>query len=199
MIGNDIIDRDLLRQHPRSSHPRFRNKILSDREQAWLCHSTQPDIDIWVLWSLKESAYKCYFQQHLRRVFAPKKFSCQWISMPSADSIRQARISTPAGDLFATVEQSEKYIHALCSDKEAEWEGKNFQIVPLSSQHPAEESKLLRSLAREWIAGQLTIGWEELQWECRQGIPLLSYGRQLLPVSISLSHHGKWGAVALAH
>ena len=35
---------------------------------------------VWLLWSMKEAAYKCYTQQHKKRFFAPQKFECHLIS-----------------------------------------------------------------------------------------------------------------------
>jgi len=194
-IGNDIIDIHSLSQHPRSGQPRFRNKTLSKSEIKWLLTSTNPAFDIWKLWALKESAYKCYFQQTRHRFFSPKKFICQWEVDIPASEYDLAQVSTPSGIFFAKLYQKEHYLHALCSNS---WEHLNrviFQVFNIQSLNANDLSCQLRAQALLMIAQQMNFLPEDLTWDDVLGFPQLMHGGQRLPYRVSLSHHGVWGAV----
>src|SRR5476651_714407 len=74
-IGNDIIALKTI-DVPRTQNPRFYSKILSPAEQL-LYQSCCPTLHfhhfVWLLWSIKESAYKCLQRLQPELVFSPVK------------------------------------------------------------------------------------------------------------------------------
>lgn len=194
MIGNDIIDLDELHRRPRADQFRFRRKILAAPEMDWLQSSNNPTLDISKLWAVKESAYKCYFQLTHHRFFAPRKFICQW-APPETDA-RQATVITPVGLLRAEIDQTEDYVHALCSDEPERLANAKVQVFALPERDARAQSGALRKEALNWIAQCMGYPAGQLAWDDAAGHPRLRLRGALLPGSISLSHHGRWGAAA---
>ena len=74
-IGNDIVDLTSI-DIARASNPRFYSKILSNTEQQ-LYHQQFAALPfhqyLWLIWSVKESAYKCLQRHQADLVFTPVK------------------------------------------------------------------------------------------------------------------------------
>lgn len=80
MIGNDVID--ILQSRRESNWQRrgFIAKLFTDEEQLLIEKSSDPEIMVWILWSMKEAAYKVYNRKTKIRQYIPKKLSCTIIS-----------------------------------------------------------------------------------------------------------------------
>ncbi|MBP1222376.1 4'-phosphopantetheinyl transferase superfamily protein [Flavobacterium sp. 1355] len=76
MIGNDVID--ILQSRKESNWKRrgFIEKIYTLDEQLLIANATDPEIMVWILWSMKEAAYKIYNRQTNIREFSPRKLVC---------------------------------------------------------------------------------------------------------------------------
>ena len=78
MIGNDIVD--LKHISSNWQRPRFLEKIFTEKEQVLIHVSEHQHQMVWLLWSMKEAAYKVHVQQFGERFFNPKKLACELIS-----------------------------------------------------------------------------------------------------------------------
>ncbi|WDF65884.1 4'-phosphopantetheinyl transferase superfamily protein [Flavobacterium sp. KACC 22763] len=76
MIGNDIIDLAQSRVESRWQRKGFIEKLFTKEEQQYIKDSEKPEIMVWLLWSMKEAAYKIYNRQTKIREFSPKKLCC---------------------------------------------------------------------------------------------------------------------------
>jgi phosphopantetheinyl transferase (holo-ACP synthase) len=76
MIGNDIIDLDLAAKESSWQRKGFLEKIFTPREQELIFNHEVPEIMVWMLWSMKESAYKVYNRLTARRAYIPQYFEC---------------------------------------------------------------------------------------------------------------------------
>ncbi|WP_313265744.1 4'-phosphopantetheinyl transferase superfamily protein [Sphingobacterium sp.] len=79
MIGNDIVD---LVQSKKDSNWRrrgFINKIFSENEQLLIANSDDQEIVVWLLWSMKEAAYKIWNRETGSRKYAPIKLLCSFV------------------------------------------------------------------------------------------------------------------------
>lgn len=76
MIGNDLIDLHQSRIESNWQRKGFIEKLFIDREQQLIKNYHDPEIMIWILWSMKEAAYKIYNRQTKIREYIPKKLSC---------------------------------------------------------------------------------------------------------------------------
>ena len=83
MIGNDVVD--ILQSRPESNWQRkgFLEKLFTVEEQLFIKQSSNPEISVWLLWSMKEAAYKIYNRQTKQREYIPKKLICKIVSSNS--------------------------------------------------------------------------------------------------------------------
>ena len=67
MIGNDIVD--LKRITANWKRPRFLDKTFTLGEQVYIQNSKNKHQMVWLLWSMKEAAYKAYVKQYQDQFF----------------------------------------------------------------------------------------------------------------------------------
>lgn len=80
MIGNDVIDILQSRQESNWQRKGFVEKLFTPSEQLLLSQTSDPETMIWLLWSMKEAAYKIYNRQTKIREYIPQKLACSIIS-----------------------------------------------------------------------------------------------------------------------
>jgi phosphopantetheinyl transferase (holo-ACP synthase) len=81
MIGNDIIDLSQARAESNWRRKGWVNKIFSKQEQKFIALSTEKELIVWLMWSMKEAAYKAYHREFKEMFYAPQKFSSHNISI----------------------------------------------------------------------------------------------------------------------
>ncbi|WP_163397522.1 4'-phosphopantetheinyl transferase family protein [Flavobacterium fluviatile] len=77
MIGNDVVDILQSRQESNWQRRGFLEKLFTEEEQLFIKQETNPEILVWLFWSMKEAAYKIYNRQTKRREYIPKKLICR--------------------------------------------------------------------------------------------------------------------------
>lgn len=80
MIGNDIIDLDLARKESNWQRKGFLDKIFTKSEQLLILNASNPEVQVWNLWSRKEAAYKIYNRQTKIRGYFPLQLECADVS-----------------------------------------------------------------------------------------------------------------------
>ncbi|MGO4771217.1 4'-phosphopantetheinyl transferase superfamily protein [Flavobacterium sp. W22_SRS_FK3] len=80
MIGNDVVDLLQSRQESNWRRRGFVEKLFTIEEQVLIKKDANPEILIWLFWSMKEAAYKIYNRQTKHREYIPKKLICTIIS-----------------------------------------------------------------------------------------------------------------------
>jgi phosphopantetheinyl transferase (holo-ACP synthase) len=76
VIGNDVVDLQLARIQSNWKRERYLDKLFTATEQKIIFAHKDPEIMVWVLWSMKEAAYKIYNRQTGIRGFFPAKLGC---------------------------------------------------------------------------------------------------------------------------
>ncbi|WP_029270038.1 4'-phosphopantetheinyl transferase superfamily protein [Flavobacterium sp. KJJ] len=76
MIGNDVIDIKQSREESNWQRKGFIEKIYTREEQLLISNASNPEFMVWILWSMKEAAYKIYNRQTKVREYIPKKLIC---------------------------------------------------------------------------------------------------------------------------
>lgn len=76
MLGNDIVDLNLAKIQSNWRRKNYLDKIFTVEEQLLITSADKPDEMVWLLWSMKESAYKIHNRKTGIRDFAPKSLSC---------------------------------------------------------------------------------------------------------------------------
>ena len=69
MIGNDVVDLNLAKTQSNWERKGFLGKIFTKKEQEFIFNTKSSFEMVWLLWSMKESAYKIYFKKHSVRFF----------------------------------------------------------------------------------------------------------------------------------
>lgn len=91
MIGNDVIDLIQSRQESNWQRKGFTKKLFTPAEQMLIAQNSEPEIIIWLLWSMKEAAYKIYNRQTKIREFIPQKLTCTLLSITDDYSTGQVK------------------------------------------------------------------------------------------------------------
>ncbi len=107
MIGNDVVDLNLAKTESNWQRKGFLEKQFTDFEISEILKSVNPFLKVWLFWSMKEAAYKCYVQEYQKRFFSPKKFSCKIISE------REGVVQIEAKKYYINYLISDKYITSV--------------------------------------------------------------------------------------
>lgn len=202
MIGNDVISLIASSDSPKSRCQRFMDKIFTLNEQRFLLDK---DADreqwIWLLWSMKESAYKSYYKQFRKRYFAPKMFDC-FINSDACESEDPGCILGTVKTLFQDYSTQsyvlEDCIHTVTFLNER-------QVIhdfcfPLDT----DKYDVQAETVRYHLCNQLAEleGCDTCEIEIRKdsrGIPHAYIAEQKSHFDVSMSHHGLFGAYAISH
>lgn len=76
MIGNDVIDLPLTRRESNWKRKGFIQKLFTDKEQSLIADNSDSEIVVWLLWSMKEAAYKTHNRQTKIREYIPQELEC---------------------------------------------------------------------------------------------------------------------------
>lgn len=114
MIGNDVIDLAQSRKESNWKRKGFLEKLFTDEEQVFISNFSQPEVAVWLLWSMKESAYKIYNRQTKIRAFIPKQLVC----VVDFSDVAKASGKVICNDnvYFTTNILSSEHIHTIAVD-----------------------------------------------------------------------------------
>ena len=76
MIGNDIVDLERAEQDSNWRRKGYLQKVFTVDEQKKIENTDTPDVLVWLLWSMKEAAYKAFSRKLGIRNYAPVKINC---------------------------------------------------------------------------------------------------------------------------
>ncbi|MES2448655.1 MAG: 4'-phosphopantetheinyl transferase superfamily protein [Bacteroidota bacterium] len=76
MLGNDIVDLQLAATQSNWRRKGYLQKIFTEQEQDLIANATNQDQMVWLLWSMKEAAYKIVNIEIGERFYRPKSFEC---------------------------------------------------------------------------------------------------------------------------
>ncbi len=180
MLGNDIIDLKLALKRRNAENPRFLKKLFCQAEIHQIINSLEPEIQLWILWSMKEAVYKSHQRKnYLLRKFNPKAFSCQF---NTALQIGKVRVNNT--DYDTVTEVKEDYIHTKCFENTKDY----FSVVD----HAVSFSKQKMLEHIEVVTGSNLTNFFLIK--NRLGIPSLYNDNLKIDIPLSLSHHGNFSA-----
>ncbi|QXP60541.1 4'-phosphopantetheinyl transferase superfamily protein [Olleya sp. HaHaR_3_96] len=185
MIGNDIVDLKQAAKDSNWKRPRFLDKIFTPREQQLIWSAKNQDQMVWLLWSMKEAAYKVNVQQFGKRFFNPKRLECTLLSNFKGEVIiednRYFIESTITDDFIysiALLDRGKSYTSEWFRDE-------NFDY---KTQSTSLKDTFLKSISD---AGGLDIEMLKIE-KSQSGVPLLINGFVELPIRFSLTHCGQF-------
>ena len=179
MIGNDIVDLQLAKIESNWQRQGFLEKQFTSKEQDVILKSDDSFLQVWLFWSMKEAAYKCYTQQYEKRFFAPQKFEC------NLTFNNEGIVIFENFKFYTTTFLSTFYLYTIAQ--------KNKDKIKIFSSigSPTTIDKDLKIKLTEETG---VLSEEIMQIKTTIGAPLYYYKEKLLTNSCSISHHGNYGA-----
>ena len=197
MIGNDIIDRAQARRASNWQRKGFLDKLFTTEEQRLIQSASAPDAMVWLLWSMKESAYKLVVRETGRRFFSPTKLICQ-LDIFKSESI--------GGRVFyghpyqTTSSITEQYISTVAYSTNP-FQAYTHAVIPFERTDYQYQHQLIRETLKQHYAARFSIVESRLQIQKNAvDVPTLvindAFGR-IIERPVSLSHHGNYGAFVI--
>jgi len=209
--GNDIVSLNAV-DISRTLQPRFYSKILcateiSHHHQAGL---TQIPFEryVWLLWSIKESAYK-YLQRHNPNLlFSPTKFFVTRLEIPSENPLRlmegvgfeecpvyKSIVTFGPESLYSRSLINQEFIFSVVNQTN-DFENIHWGIKSIDNADPDHQSTEVRSFLMDKLDELLP--YDDLSISKNTyGCPILLNGTNQINISVSLAHHGCWVAYSL--
>jgi phosphopantetheinyl transferase (holo-ACP synthase) len=183
VIGNDIVDLNLARLQSNWERQGYLQKLFTEDERKFIVNSNNQELNVWLLWSMKESVYKAVQRKYkLERFYNPKQFVCSQVQLTPEKA--RGKVSYQ-DEIFKTTSE-------LFPDKVLSYTA-NTEFSHFS------EEKNARFLLLQKVSERFLIPLDPLNiTKTGQGIPLITYHGDNLQIPFSLSHHGNYSAYALS-
>ncbi|MDB4241616.1 4'-phosphopantetheinyl transferase superfamily protein [Polaribacter sp.] len=181
MIGNDIIDLSLAAIQSNWQRAGFLEKQFTKKEREYILNAADSFLQVWLFWSMKEAAYKCYTQQYQKRFFAPQKFECSMVSKTKGIVVFKGI------EFLTTTNFNTLYCHTIA--KKSKEHAVIFSSIGLPKTIDYDIKQEVQALTGVLAA-------EILQKKSCIGAPLYYYKEERITNACSISHHGNYGAFA---
>ena len=190
MIGNDIVDLKLASIPVASRINRFLEKSFSSREQALILESEDFWRTAWLMWSMKESAYKIYIQQGGEHFFNPVKIECFLFSGYNGT----AELN---GNNYSTKSIiHEEYIYTTaCSDINQRYKSECFELRQATYEH--QHRTVQQELIKAYSSVSEVVLEDIAMIKNRAGVPRINVDGKVQPCAVSITHHGRYCGYAL--
>jgi len=178
VVGNDLVDLQLARLQSNWQRPGYLQKICSAEEQHMIMTAPEPNTMLWLLWSMKESAYKVLNRNTGKREYKPSALVCSGLEVNQSETTGTVRHGDDV--FFVKTEISHQRIYSVAAQTV-------ITFGRLTSCHMHNTAGYMAKFA------SATPGYL-LQKEI-SGLPVvveLQTGRNL---AASVSHHGRYLAV----
>ena len=197
MIGNDLVDLQQTKLDSNWKRSRFLQKILTESELEYLKQFDNKEYQekiVWLLWSMKETAYKCAMNTENRRFYSPRSFQCE-INISSDLDFNQGKIG---GSVFyQNVEFktksiiNDKYIYSYSSQENIFNEIFQLNILDINFPSKITHTKLIQVFAYQSNTDISNI--KILKSDI--GIPYLFNKLTHKKTACSITHHGQFSGV----
>lgn len=185
MIGNDIVDLQYISKSSNWNRPRFLDKIFTHQEQSIIFSSENRRETTWLLWSMKEAAYKVYIKEFGRRFFNPKAFRCELLSTTTG------RVFFNELTYLTTFKHNQNYVYTTATKHYKEQTTSS--VFYVSDTSYTYQSQFLRQKFLEHISKTFNIKLNTLSIMKNEiGIPKVMEALIALPIHFSLTHCGHY-------
>ncbi|HEY4288568.1 MAG TPA: 4'-phosphopantetheinyl transferase superfamily protein [Puia sp.] len=184
-IGNDIIALDII-DAGRTIQPVFYSRILDPAEVGLYAEFSSLPFEqyVWLLWSIKESVYKCIKRTQPEFRFSPRKIVVREIDRSDTYRSLVHFNSTP---FYAESQVNEKFISTLATNDDG-FEKVCWDVRQIAQTDHESQSKGVRSFVLHRL--QSFFPGDELQIEkAEAGYPVLVKNSTPTNLPISFSHH----------
>jgi hypothetical protein len=202
--GNDIVSLNAINV-TRTKQPNFYSKILTPTETALHqqpCFATIPfEVFVWLLWSIKESAFKFLQRADADILFTPVKFEVRDVQIPfrfnlqnfdgsqltgiDFDGLNAIKSIVEFGDhvLYSNSLFYQEFVASVVNSTE-DFSQTHWGIKRIDNDEIAIQSAEVRTFLIDNLADKNVIVSKNIQ-----GVPVLLKDKQELSIPISLSHH----------
>ncbi|WP_445736342.1 4'-phosphopantetheinyl transferase family protein [Mariniflexile sp.] len=189
MIGNDMVDLHAITFQSNWERPRFLDKVFTEKEQHIISVSKNQHQTVWMLWSMKEAAYKIYVQQFGKRFFNPKRLVCHLSSSTTG------YVTIENETYAATSTLSKNYIYTVATLNHLEdYKSGVFKVENTSY---LTQSESLKNRFLETISKNMGFNFKDLNIKKDVvGVPQVFHNNSKLPIQMSLTHCGNYGGYA---
>lgn len=190
MIGNDIVDLKLAKKQSNWRRKGFLEKVFSLNEQAMIFDAAEPDVIVWELWSMKESAYKAVLRVRKEIRINPKDFDCLMLN-------EHKGMVKYGGEVYHTVSEiNQDFVHTqACS---ITFDARLFSKVLKTDQSCLDSNQLYHTMISAVAVNKGCDMNDMVIRKNRLGIPELYMRGKKMPVLCSLSHHGRYGSYLIS-
>lgn len=172
MLGNDVVDLRLAKTQSNWRRKNYLSKIFSADEQSLIHSAGDPDVFVWMMWSMKEACYKIVNRKTGLRFYKPKEFRCSL----TLNGSRAEGLVHYSGETFLTyTEISPDYLHTISFNTASDQQ----QCKIICMQNAADYPYQLQ-LAHPEIKLRKNIS----------GIPEIFLASSMISHCASVSHHG---------
>ncbi len=194
--GNDIVSLQKIDKE-RTAQYRFYSKILGSAERELFDHALMPisfEHYVWLLWSVKEAAYKYFKRLEPAILFSPLKFIVIEINFrqekaSSANTFFTGRVTFQKHTLYFLSDYNEARIHTIVHD-ENNFDNVRSGIAEIQSEKYADQSaaakEFLKKDLEKYITGEIVIEKNVA------GYPEVFLDGKKSNMAVSLSHDGFW-------
>lgn len=194
MMGNDIVDLAYAKQKSNWQRRGFLEKVFTTHEQHLIQTASNPDELVWLLWSLKESAYKLSVRYTHNRVFAPQKIACflnEFTQETQTGRVVYEELAYETKSIIAT-----EYI-ATVAFKAGTSPTYRHIIVPFDNPSYSTQHLSIREHIKRHCASRLGVSEHSIAIRKNKvGIPYL-IAENSRPIALTISHHGRYGAYGM--
>lgn len=115
MIGNDLVDLQQAAKDSDWTRKGYLNKLFTASEQLLINAATIQNQMVWLLWSMKEAAYKMHTRDSGLRSFAPSSLQCNNLRLHQDQA--SGEIHYEGQTYYSLSELNDNYIHTLAASQ----------------------------------------------------------------------------------
>jgi phosphopantetheine--protein transferase-like protein len=189
MIGNDVVDLAAAEEQSNWQRKGFLQKVFTTGELKLLAASEHPHQTVWLLWSMKEAAYKA----HQRALNLPRKLNWQALNCElfTFSKDKASGVVTNAGKQY--------YTTSILNDHFIYSSAVNNQNIPIKNAVFKASSAAMKSLFQNKLAVEFGILPQDLKvLKNEHGMPGVYYKDQQFLSNVSFSDHGRFAAYSLS-
>lgn len=189
MIGNDVVDLKAAAKESNWHRKGFLEKVFTAREREALSSFEDQHLMVWLLWSMKEAAYKARQRQFdLSRSLNWQSMECSIEKITSENA--SGVVSVEGIFYFTDSDITSERVHTSAGNRKSI----SFQNEVFETSSEAVKKDLLRC-----TANFLSLPVRELSFRKNPfGVPYISYDNQKIFDQFSFSDHGRFAAFSLS-
>jgi len=168
MIGNDVIDLDLAATESNWKRKGWLDKIFTVSERQLITRAVDQNRMVWVLWSMKEAAYKIHHRKVKIRRYIPQQLLCSIYRFD--DNIVLGKVQVENAVFYTKTDTGNGFVHTIAITEE-----KSFDEISVYFSSAYTHENVPENIFKD-----------------NAGIPFLYNAATGKREILSISHHGKY-------